>query len=106
MSDLLPQLTRKYHNSILIGMKATTIKLDGGLLREIETAKPPTQSVTAYVREVVRKDLERKKLREAAEVYRAFVTADAEETEWLQAWGDADLTSPPAARARPGREKS
>ena len=36
-------------------MKATTIKIDGELLSAIESAKPSGQSVTAYVRTVLRK---------------------------------------------------
>ena len=84
-------------------MKATTIKLDGQLLRDIEHAKPTTQSVTAYVRNVIHRDLARTKLREAAESYRIFVAAEPNEAEWLQAWNDADLASPPKAKSRPAK---
>jgi hypothetical protein len=86
-------------------MSATTIKLDGELLARIESAKPPTQSVTAYVREVLRRDLERLTLREAAEEYRAFVSATPDEADWLCAWNDADLALAPKAGGTPGKGK-
>ena len=38
-------------------MKATTIKLEGELLAAIERAKPPGDSVTSFVRTVLRKSL-------------------------------------------------
>jgi hypothetical protein len=76
-------------------MKATTIKIDGELLAEIERAKPPGQSVTAYVRTVLRKNLDQHKVREAAAAYRTFVESHPEEREWLDEWERADLASPP-----------
>jgi hypothetical protein len=83
-------------------MKATTIKIDGELLAEIERAKPPGQSVTGYVRTVLRKNLEQHKVREAAAAYRAFVESRPEEREWLDEWERADLTTPPTdKRATP-----
>lgn len=39
----------------LISMKATTIKLAGELLTAIERAKPFGESVTSFVRKVLRK---------------------------------------------------
>jgi|688.fasta_scaffold688614_2 hypothetical protein len=77
-------------------MKATTIKIDGELLSAIESAKPSGQSVTAYVRTVLRKNLEQHKVREAAAAYRAFVESHPEERGWLDEWERADLTVPAA----------
>jgi hypothetical protein len=54
-------------------MKATTVKLEGELLTAIEKAKPPGESVTSFVRTVLRKSLEQSRLREAANAYTAFV---------------------------------
>jgi hypothetical protein len=79
-------------------MKATTIKIDGELLTEIERAKPPGQSVTAYVRTVLRKSLDQHRVREAAVAYRTFVGSHPEEREWLDEWERADLTSPPTEK--------
>lgn len=75
-------------------MKATTIKVEGELLRKIEEAKPAQQSVTSFVRSVLRKELDRRKLRGAAEQYRMFVEENSDEREWLEAWDRSDLVSP------------
>ena len=77
-------------------MKGTTIKIEGDLLAGIEAAKDSTQSVSAYVRSVLRRDLDRRKLRDAATRYRDFVTSNANERSWLEEWDRADLISPPA----------
>jgi hypothetical protein len=79
-------------------MKATTIKLDGELLSAIERAKPAGQSVTAYVRTILKKSLEQHEVREAAAAYRAFVESHPEERDWLDEWERADLTSPPSEK--------
>jgi len=78
-------------------MKATTIKLEGELLAAIKRAKPPGESVTSYVRTVLRKNLEQTKVREAAATYLAFVESHPEERQWLDEWERADLTAPPTA---------
>lgn len=74
-------------------MKATTIKLEGELLAAIEKAKRPEESVTSYVRTVLRKNLEQNRVREAAAAYVAFVDSHPEEREWLDEWERADLTT-------------
>lgn len=82
-------------------MKATTVKVDGELLKAIEEVKPPTQSVTAYVRSAVQKAVERHRLQAAALAYRAFVQEHPEEREWLEVWDGADLGSPlPTKKSR------
>ena len=79
-------------------MKATTIKLEGELLENLEASKPPDQSLTAYVRSVLRKNLDRIEVREAALAYRAFVESDENEKAWLDEWDRADLNSPPRSK--------
>jgi hypothetical protein len=81
-------------------MKATTIKLEGELLLELEKAKPETMSLSAYVRAVLSKDLRRRKLAQAAASYEEFLTADPEEQSWLREWDEADLAGPPKRRRR------
>ena len=76
-------------------MKATTIKIEGELLKELEAAKPRTQSLSSYVRCVLRKDLDRMKVRDAAVAYRAFVESGEEEKAWLDEWDRADLNTRP-----------
>lgn len=82
-------------------MKATTIKLEGRLLEQLKKAKPPSKSVTAYVREVLESDIRRKRVAEAAVEYRAFVKNHPDEESWISDWGNADLATPP--RTKKGR---
>jgi hypothetical protein len=79
-------------------MKATTIKLEGKLLRELEKSKPESLSLSAYVREVLSQDLRRRTLARAAISYEEFLAANPEEQSWLREWDEADLTAPPKRR--------
>ncbi len=76
-------------------MKATTIKLEGDLLERLRAAKPPDRSLSAHVRWVLQKDLERRQARAAAATFKAFIDAHPEEQEWLSEWAAADLAAPP-----------
>lgn len=76
-------------------MKATTVKLQGSLLEDLEANKPPDQSLTAYVRSVLQGNLDRLKIQQAAFAYRDFVESGEEERKWLDEWGRADLSVPP-----------
>lgn len=76
-------------------MKATTVKLEGQLLQEIEHVKPSSQSVSAYVRELLRSSLRRIKLRSAAIEYQEFLQANPDEAEWMAQWDQSDLAAPP-----------
>ena len=77
-------------------MRSTIIKLEGKLLEDIEADKPAGRSVSAHVRWVLQKDLDRRRAREAATRFRAFIDAHPEEQAWLADWGGIDLVSPPA----------
>ena len=77
-------------------MRATTIKLEGKLIEDIEAAKPAGRSVSAHVRWVLQKDIDRRRAREAAARFRAFIDAHPEEQAWLADWGGVDLAAPPA----------
>lgn len=81
-------------------MKATTLKLEGELLLELEKAKPPSMSLSAYVREILIKDLRRRRLAQAAVFYEEFLAANPEEASRLTEWDGADLASPPKRRRR------
>ncbi len=81
-------------------MRATTIKLEGALLQELERAKPSRTSVSAFVREVLRKELQRRRLAEAAAEYEAFVSTNEEERTWLREWDEADLAAMPKRSRR------
>lgn len=64
----------------------------------IEKAKPPGESVTSFVRAVLRKSLDQDAVREAANTYIAFVESHPEEQHWMDEWERADLTTPPVER--------
>lgn len=77
--------------------KATTIKLEGDLLADLERAKPDGMSVTGYVKDTLRKSLNAAKLRESAGQYVTMTESDREERALLKEWDAADLVSPPKA---------
>ena len=79
-------------------MKATTIKLEGELLENLEASKPTDQSLTAYVRTVLRDNLDRIEMREAAVAYRTFVESNENEKTLLDEWDRADLNTPPRSK--------
>lgn len=74
-------------------MKATTVKIEGDLLSAIESVKPPEQSVAAFVRGVLRKDIERERAKQAASRYIDFLKNHPDEAQWLGEWDRADLAS-------------
>ena len=76
-------------------MRATTVKIEGKLLEDIEAAKPAGRSVSAHVRWVLQRDLERRQGRDAAAAFKAFVEAHPEERAWLDEWDTADLAAAP-----------
>ena len=61
-------------------MKGTTIKVEGPLLAELERAKPPTLSLTAFVRSVLEREVRRRKMLESAERYTEFLRANDDGT--------------------------
>ena len=81
-------------------MKATTIKIEGHLLDELSKAKPPSKSISSYVRDILEDDLKRHKVAEAAAQYEAFVAAHPEERDWMADWDKADLSHPPKRNAK------
>ncbi|MFI5395787.1 MAG: hypothetical protein ACHQ9S_09670 [Candidatus Binatia bacterium] len=81
-------------------MKATTIKVEGELLSELNRAKPATQSISAYVRSVLKQEVLRRKVAEAAEEYAKFLRDTGEERAWLEEWDRADLAAPVRRKRR------
>jgi predicted transcriptional regulator len=82
------------------GMKATTIKVEGQLLAELERAKPSSQSLTTYVRSALRQHVRRQQMMAAADRYTAFLRQHPEERASLDEWDRADLARPPKRRRR------
>jgi flagellar biosynthesis component FlhA len=82
------------------GMSATTVKLDAELLREIASVKPHEQTLSAYVREALQRDLRRQQMRKAAEAYVALLRDNPKEREALDQWEAAPLATNPQARRK------
>jgi hypothetical protein len=76
-------------------MKATTIKLEGELLRNLEIVKPDDLSLSAFVRQVLLSELRRRAMAASANEYREFLAKHPEEAKWLHEWESADLASAP-----------
>lgn len=81
-------------------MKATTVKLEGEVLMALEAVKPAEQSVTAFVREAVHREIRRRTMARAAVDYRDFLAGSNPERADADAWEAADLASPPRRRRR------
>ncbi|MGH7895479.1 MAG: hypothetical protein ACREQL_12480 [Candidatus Binatia bacterium] len=81
-------------------MKATTIKVEGDLLEELERTKPPRQSLSAYVRSLLQQAVAHQRMLEAADRYVEFVRESPDERTWLAEWDSADLVTPPKRRRR------
>lgn len=80
-------------------MKATTVKIDGKILDEIVSVKPPEQTLTAFVRETLEGEVRQRKLREAASRYRELLEGNTKLREEADEWRDARLEEP--SRKRP-----
>jgi predicted transcriptional regulator len=76
-------------------MSATTVKLESAILREIRSVKPPHQSLSAYVREAIERDVMRRRMKEAAERYRALMDQHPGEAADLEEWEAAPLAAAP-----------
>lgn len=74
-------------------MTATTIKLEGALLKDIQECKPQSQSLAAYVREALEADVRRRRMALAAQEYRTFLSANPEEAEEMEQWAEAPLAA-------------
>lgn len=81
-----------------MSMRATTIKVEGDLLKELERAKPHSLSLSAYVREILRQEIRRRQMAEAADRYVELVRDAPDEREWLAEWERSDLTAAPRRR--------
>ncbi len=76
----------------------TTIKLDADVVREIADILPERQTLTAFVREAVARDVRRRKLRKAATLYLAALDRDAGEAGAMKEWEAAPLATEPKRR--------
>jgi len=93
-------LTEGHNHFYYSGMSATTVKLDGELLRAIAGVKPAAQTLSAFVREALHRDLRRQQMRQAAEQYRALLQSNPAERKALEQWEAAPLAIAPRRRRK------
>ena len=75
-------------------MKATTIKLEGELLKNLTSFCPADVSISAFVRNLLSTAVKKQKMLEAAKKYQAFLEEHPEEKTALELWQEADLEKP------------
>lgn len=80
-------------------MTATTVKLEGALLKEIQACKPRRQTLAAYVREALEGDLRRRRLAIAARDYEAFLVSNPDERTEMEQWAEGPLATPVKRRS-------
>jgi hypothetical protein len=81
-------------------MRATTVKVDGKLLEELERAKPVDETLSGYVRSILEREMRRRQLADAAEQYVQLLRDAPDERAWLDEWDAADLARPPAGKRK------
>jgi predicted CopG family antitoxin len=86
-------------------MRATTFKIEDPLIGELSACKPEDKSLSAFIREILEREVTKKKLIEASQKYSDFLKSHSQEREWLEDWESADLVRPPKRPSeRPGRK--
>jgi len=79
-------------------MKATSVKVEGELLKELERTKPAKETLSGYVRSILEREVRRRRLAEAADRYVQLLRDAPHERAWLDDWDTADLASGPVAQ--------
>ncbi len=84
-------------------MNATTIKIENPLLKNLLYIVPQKKSLSAFVREVLEREIQRQKMILAAESYLVFLKSHADESQSLEEWESADLGRPPKHLRKKGK---
>lgn len=84
-------------------MKASTLKIENPLLKNLYKLKPKTKSFSAFVRELLEQAIRSRESILTANQYQEFLKNCPDEEKWLEEWEKADLTIAPK---RLKREKS
>lgn len=72
-------------------MKANTIRLDHSLLKNIYPLLESGQSLASFVREVLQEEINRQRMRVAANRYNKLLSDNKAERKFLEDWENADL---------------
>ena len=81
-------------------MSATTLKIEGELLNELNHLRPKDQSLSAFVRGILEQTIRKQQMIAAAEQYTDFLKSCSDEAMWLEEWEQTDLESPPQSKNR------
>lgn len=76
----------------------TTVKLEAAVVQECADVLPENQTLTAFVREAVWRDVRRRKMRKAAALYMEALASDAGEADDMREWEAAPLAIEPKRR--------
>ncbi len=79
-------------------MGATTVKLDAEILKQIASAKPAGQTLSQFVRDVLKRDLRRRRMKQAGEEYQRLLRASPAEAADQEEWEAAALAISPRKR--------
>jgi hypothetical protein len=85
-------------------MSATTIKLDGDILKDLQRMKLAGETLTALVRDLLGTEIRRRRMIQAAAAYTSFLVNHPAEVEALEGWAAAPLDREPARRTRRRRK--
>lgn len=73
-------------------MKASTLKIEQPLLKELYQIKPKNISFSAFVKQSLETFVNRHKAVEAARQYQDWLTKNKAESTWLKSWENAPLS--------------
>lgn len=76
-------------------MKASTLKIEQPLLKELYQIKPKKMSFSAFVKQSLESFVNRQKAIQAAHTYQQWLANNKEETTWLDEWESAPLSKEP-----------
>lgn len=77
----------------------TTVKLEAPVVRETAAVLEENQTLTAFVREAVLRDVRRRRMRRAVRQYHDLLAGDAAEAKAVEAWEAAPLAAEPGRNA-------
>jgi len=72
-------------------MTATTIKVEGSLLKDLKGIKRSEQSLSSLIRELLRAEIQRRKMAQAGQAYSSFVRENPAEYLEMEEWTSAPL---------------
>jgi len=79
-------------------MHATTVKLNGELVKRLNSIKPQQTTLTGFVRDILAAAVRRQADQQAAEAYVKLLREDPDELYDIETWSTARLDRDPSVR--------